>query len=91
MSGQANVHKLRSESAQAPGGSNGDGSGGGIDARLRSLEVQMAKIRVRTEHIEKNMATKTDISNIKVWVLGGVLSALAAGVGIAIVVAKAVF
>lgn len=53
--------------------------------------MQMAKVQVRTEHIEKNMATKTDISNIKVWVLGGVVSAIVVGVSIAVVVAKAVF
>ena len=92
MSGLANVRRFQGESAQAFGESNGGGSGGGTDLRLRSLEVQMAEVKVRTEHIEKNMATKTDISNIKVWVLGGVASAMAAaGIGVAISLAKAVF
>ena len=66
MSGLANVRRFQGESAQAFGESNGGGSGGGTDLRLRSLEVQMAEVKVRTEHIEKNMATETDIGKIKV-------------------------
>ncbi len=78
------------EPSQVPGGTNGGGSGG-IEARLRGLEIQMARIEVRVDNIEANMATKTDISNLKVWILGGVLSGIVLAVTIATIVVKAFF
>ncbi len=59
------------------GGSNGDG----IDARLRALEIQLARIDERIRGIENTMATKA-------WVLGGVVAASVIGIGLAITLIK---
>lgn len=58
--------------------SNGGGSGGGdgeIRARLRTLEIQAGRIEERMQ----TMATQNDISKLKIWILGGVLSAFIIG------------
>ena len=81
------VHTV--EPDQAPSGTNSGGSG--VKARLRMLEIQVARVEVRVDNIEKNMATKTDISNLKVWILGGVLSGIVIAATISAVVVKAFF
>ncbi len=62
---------------------------------MRALEVQLARIDERVvaiqENRDKNIATKTDISNLKVWILGGVLSGIAVAAAIAATVVKAFF
>ena len=57
---------------------NGNG-GGDFDARLRSLETTVARLDERMESVQQHGATKNDISTLKIWILGGVLSALVAG------------
>ena len=41
--------------------------------------------------MQENMAKKNDITSLKVWILGGVLSAILIGAGIAAMVVKAFF
>ena len=55
---------------------NGNGSGGDTRERLARLETKV-------ENIEQNMARQVDISNLKVWVLGGALATLLGVIGIA--------
>lgn len=63
---------------------NGNGNGDGICERLARLEEQVLGIK---EH----MAVKNDITQLKVWILGGVLSSIGIGAAIATVVVKAFF
>ena len=62
-----------------------------MDARLRSLEVQVARIDERVLAMQENMAKKNDVTNLKVWILGGVLGAIATGAVVATLVVKAFF
>ena len=62
-----------------------------FDDRLRELEIAMAKVTTEVKNIEKNMASSKDISDLKAWILGGVLSAIAVAATIAAVVVKAFF
>jgi len=59
----------------APASSSGGGDNGGIEARLAALETRI-----------EYLATKEDIQKLKVWVLGGVVSAFVTGLGFALVV-----
>ena len=65
--------------------------GGGDDSRLRALEEGMARLDERVGAIKEHMAEKNDITSLKVWILGGVLAAIAVGAGIAAAVVKAFF
>lgn len=65
------------------------GGGGGDDWRLRSLEERMARIEEQVGAIKEHMAQKNDITNLKVWILGGVLGAIVIAAGIAATVVKA--
>lgn len=48
---------------------SGNGNGSKFDDRLRSVENRLTKIETQME----NVATKTDIGNLKIWALGGAL------------------
>lgn len=66
--------------------------GGGSDSfndRLRRLEVDMGVVKTEVKNIDRNMATRKDISDLKVWILGGVLGAIPVGVAIAVVIVRA--
>ena len=67
------------------------GGGNGDDSRLRALEVNMARVQERLENIKQNMAVRKDISDLKVWILLGVLSATVIAASIAATVVKAFF
>ena len=41
--------------------------------------------------MQKNMAVKNDVTGLKVWILGGVLSAVGIGAGAATIIVKAFF
>ena len=60
---------------------SGSGDGGGIDARLRSVEGDIREIRARMESV----ATKEDIvklsSSMKVWILSSTVTGLVIIVG----------
>ena len=68
----------------SPAGSDGGGGGN----RLHQLEVDVARIDERVKSIRENMAVKNDITSLKVWILGGVLSAILVAAGIALAVVK---
>ena len=70
---------------------SGGGPGDGLDARLRELEIQAARIEERVSSIQEHMAKKDDITNLKVWILVGVLSAIVIAAGIAATIVKAFF
>ena len=71
------------------------GNGGSYDARLRALEIQVGRIDERVASVQKdigeNLAKKNDITGLKVWILGGVLSAIGIGAGAATIIVKAFF
>ena len=71
--------------------SGGNGGGGEFDNRLRSLEQNHTGLKKDIAWIKKTMATKNDISNLKIWILGGVLGAIVIAAGIAAAVVKAFF
>ena len=64
-----------------PGG-NGSSGGGGSEIRER-LAV---RVEVRVESLKDTMATKTDVANLKVWILAGVLSTMAIAVATTVAV-----
>ena len=49
----------------------------------------MARIEEQVGAIKEHMAQKNDITNLKVWILGGVLGAIVIAAGIAATVVKA--
>lgn len=67
------------------------GSGNGGDSRLRALEVSMVRAQEQLDNIKENMAVKKDISDLKVWILAGVLGAIVVAASIAATVVKAFF
>ena len=76
---------------QPLGAPSNDGNGGGTDNRLRDVEIRLARAEEKIDSIKENMATKTDISNLKVWILGGILSAIGVAAAIATIIVKAFF
>ena len=85
------IHRLQTSSPPPSRAPNGGGNGNGFDARLRALEIQVARIVERIAAMQENMAKKNDITGLKVWILGGVLSGIILGVVIATAVVKAFF
>ena len=85
------VHPLQPSSSPPSRASNGGGSGNNFDARLRALEVQVARVDERVAAMQENMAKKNDVTSLKVWILGGVLSAIIVAAVIAAAVVKAFF
>lgn len=74
---------------------SGNGGGGHIEERLRQLEIEVARIDERVKAVQENMVTKSElkaeISNLKNWILGGILGAIVTGATIAALVVKAFF
>ena len=61
---------------------NGNGSGGPpFGERLARIEAQM-------ESMKENMATKTDIEKLRVWILGGVIAAFVVALSIGFLVPR---
>ena len=61
---------------------SGNGSGGPpVGERLSRIEAQM-------ESMKENMATKTDIEKLRVWILGGVIAAFVVALSIGFLVPK---
>ena len=54
-----------------------DGGGGDFDRRLRELEVRMARLETKVDGIKndinQNIARKTDVLHLKVWIVLGTL------------------
>lgn len=70
-------------------GSNGPSDGGGSDLRerLARLEESVAGIR---KDIEENIARKTDVLGLKLWIVLGALGVIAAMIGIGLAAANIV-
>ena len=61
-------------------GGNGSGNGNDIHGRVSALEAQL-----------QHLATKNDITGLKVWIFGGVLSAIVIAATMSAIVVKAFF
>ena len=66
--------------ARRPTGEDGGGNGHG--QRLRTLEIEVAKIATKMESV----ATREEVLKLKLWILGGVIGGMvvAATLGFAI-------
>ena len=53
------------------------------------LENRIARTDARLAAIQDHMVTKADVASLKLWILGGVLSAAVAGAVIAVATVKA--
>ncbi|MCY4041825.1 MAG: hypothetical protein OXF72_11310 [Gammaproteobacteria bacterium] len=80
MNGHDNVSPIRQPSGEGPT----NGGQAAVRERLARLEENIKGVR-------EQMATKKDISDLKVWILGGVLSAIMVAAGIATLIVKAFF
>ena len=58
--------------------------GDGVDARLRAVEERLVRLETRMDY----MATKEDLKDLKIWVLG---SALSTGIPIVLLMIKVFF
>ena len=96
-----NVHKLVGPPAQPAHGGNGGGNG--LEGRVRSLEVEFARIDERLNGLEKTIdRTSTNLEKTigqridhleksmasKVWVLGGVIGGGVVAAGLVLAAAK---
>ena len=70
------------------GGGGHDGGGGDLEDRLRKVEIQLAEIRTKLDTELSHLATKDELTNLKVWLLSGVLGGMAVAAGIALAVAR---
>ena len=81
--------------SRLPTSKQSSSGGNGVDGRLRDLEVLVARIDERVAALQKdvaeNMAKKNDVTGLKVWILGGVLSGIIIAAVIAATVVKAFF
>ena len=84
--GLRKVHDV-DDPSQSSGSSSGGGGGGVLDTRLRNVEVGMARVEERLEHV----ALENDVTRLKVWVLGGVLSGMVVAALISLTVVKFFF
>ena len=69
----------------------GNGRNGGdrrLDDRLRNVEIQVAEISIKLETQLGHLATKNEVTKLKVWVLSGVLGGMAIAATIALAVAR---
>ena len=64
------VHELPASSPPPSRASNGGGNGNGSDARLRRLEVQVARIDERVAGMQDNMAKEAQVVRIDERVAG---------------------
>ena len=73
------LHAVDSPEPEGPAISPGGGGGGGsrIEERLAALETHL-----------QYLATKEDIQKLKIWVLGGVIAAGVAGLGVAVLIVR---
>ena len=72
------------------GGNGHNGGGRGSEDRLRNVEIQLAEIRTKLDTQLNHLATKNELTTLKVWVLSGVLGGMAIAAGIAAGIAVAI-
>lgn len=78
-----NVIPFQSNQKAGPGGGGGDG----VDARLRAVEERLVRLETRMDY----MATKEDLKDLKIWVLGSALGSVVAAIPIILLVVKVFF
>ncbi len=61
---------------------NGNGNGG------PPFGERLARIESRMENMKENMATKTDIEKLRVWILAGVIAAFVIALSIGFLVPR---
>lgn len=77
MNGQQdNVAPITSAGQVRGGGNGGNGKAYELHGRVSAIETEL-----------KHLATKNDISNLKVWMLAGVLGGIFGGIGIVVSIA----
>lgn len=87
MADDHNVTNLRHPPPVSADGSDGGGGGGGYDNRLYRVEKDLAVLTARVNQALPDLVTKKDISDLKTWILKGVIwgAILIAGGALAIV------
>ena len=70
------------------GGNGHDNGGGRLDDRLRNVEIQLAEMRTKLDTELGHLATKDELTKVKVWVLSGVLGGMAIAAGMALAAAR---
>ena len=80
MTGTVHQHPASVPPPAPASSGSGNGNGRHLDARVASLEAHL-----------QHLATKNDITQLKVWILGGVLAAIVVAAGISATVVKAFF
>ena len=70
------------------GGNGHNGGGRGSEDRLRNVEIQLAEIRTKLDTQLDHLATKNELTTLKVWVLGGVLGGMAIAASIAVAIIR---
>lgn len=62
-----------------------------LEERMARLEERMDRAEERLDSINERMVKKSDITRLKVWILGGVLAAFGIAPAVATTVVKAFF
>ena len=70
-------------------GSDGPSDGGGSDIRERLVRLEESVAGIRKD-IEENIARKTDVLGLKLWIVLGALGVMGAMVGMALAAANIV-
>lgn len=70
------------------GGNGHNGGSRGSEDRLRNAEIQLAEIKTKLDTQLNHLATKNELTNVKVWVLCGVLGGMGIAAGIAMAIAN---
>ena len=68
-------------------GGNGH-NGGRFEDRLRNVEIQLAKMETKLDTELGHLATKNDLTAVKVWGLSGVFGGMAIAAGVAMAIAR---
>ena len=78
----SNIRELPDAGGKSPTGPTGNGT---------EIRERLARLEQKVDDMKEHMATKTDISNLKVWILSGTLGSIIVAATIAAVVVKAFF
>ena len=55
---------------------------------IPQLEVMIARIDERVNHIQNHFATKEDLLGVKLWVVGGVIGGIVTAAGLVLLVLR---
>ena len=87
MSGAQRPSKVEQEDPPTTESNDRNGDRG-LDGRLRNVEIQLAEIRTKLDTQLDHLATKNEVTKLKVWVLTGVLGGMAIAAGITLGIAR---